>query len=228
MKPRPGETAIKLAPSILSADVARLAEQVGEAEQGGADRIHVDVMDGHFVPNLTFGPVIVKWLRRVTQLPLEVHLMITNPDQFLDDFAQAGADTLIVHQEGAIHLNRTVQQIKALGRRAGVAINPATPAVMLDEILPDLDLVLVMTVNPGFGGQQFLAGTLPKIRTIRQRIDSLGTGCELEVDGGIDHETAPLVVEAGARVLVAGSSIYGATDGVAAAMGRLRDLGGVR
>jgi ribulose-phosphate 3-epimerase len=228
MKPRPGETAIKLAPSILSADVARLAEQVGEAEQGGADRIHVDVMDGHFVPNLTFGPVIVKWLRRVTQLPLEVHLMITNPDQFLDDFAQAGADTLIVHQEGAIHLNRTVQQIKALGRRAGVAINPATPAVMLDEILPDLDLVLVMTVNPGFGGQQFLAGTLPKIRAIRQRIDSLGTGCELEVDGGIDHETAPLVVAAGARVLVAGSSIYGASDGVAAAMGRLRDLGGVR
>ena len=228
MIPRLGETAIKLAPSILSADVARLAEQVGEAEQGGADRIHVDVMDGHFVPNLTFGPVIVKWLRPVTRLPLEVHLMIDNPDQFLEAFAEAGANTLIVHQEGAIHLNRTVQQIKALGRRAGVAINPATPAVMLEEILPDLDLVLVMTVNPGFGGQHFLAGTLPKIRTIRQMIDSLGTNCELEVDGGIDHETAPLVVEAGARVLVAGSSIYGATDGVAAAMDRLRNLGGVR
>ena len=174
MIPRPGDSAIKLAPSILSADVARLAEQVGEAEQGGADRIHVDVMDGHFVPNLTFGPVIVKWLRPVTQLPLEVHLMIDNPDQFLEAFAEAGANTLIVHQEGAIHLNRTVQQIKALGRRAGVAINPATPAVMLQEILPDLDLVLVMTVNPGFGGQSFLAGTLPKIRTIRQMIDSLG------------------------------------------------------
>jgi ribulose-phosphate 3-epimerase len=225
MIPRTGETAIKLAPSILSADVARLAEQVGEAEQGGADRIHVDVMDGHFVPNLTFGPVIVEWLRPVTQLPLEVHLMIDNPDQFLEAFAEAGANTLIVHQEGAIHLNRTVQHIKSLGRRAGVAINPATPAVMLQEILPDLDLVLVMTVNPGFGGQQFLAGTLPKIRTIRQMIDSLGTRCELEVDGGIDHETAPLVVTAGARVLVAGHSIYGATEGVAAAMGRLRDLG---
>ena len=228
MIPRLDETAIKLAPSILSADVARLAEQVGEAEQGGADRIHVDVMDGHFVPNLTFGPVIVKWLRPVTRLPLEVHLMIDNPDQFLEAFAEAGANTLIVHQEGGIHLNRTVQQIKALGRRAGVAINPATPAGMLEEILPDLDLVLVMTVNPGFGGQRFLAGTLPKIRTIRQMIDSLGTSCELEVDGGIDHKTAPLVVEAGARVLVAGSSIYGAKDGVAAAMDRLRDLGGVR
>ncbi len=228
MIPRHGETAVKLAPSILSADLARLAEQVGKAEQGGADRIHVDVMDGHFVPNLTFGPVIVKWLRPVTQLPLEVHLMIANPDQFLEPFAEAGANTLIVHQEGAIHLNRTVQQIKTLGRRAGVAINPATPAVMLEEILPDLDLVLVMTVNPGFGGQHFLVGTLPKIRTIRQRIDSLGSNCELEVDGGIDHETAPLVVAAGARVLVAGSSIYGATDGVAAAMDRLRDFGGAR
>ena len=181
-------------------------------------------MDGHFVPNLTFGPVIVKWLRPVTRLPLEVHLMIDNPDQFLEAFAEAGANTLIVHQEGAIHLNRTVQQIKGLGR-AGVAINPATPAGMLEEILPDLDLVLVMTVNPGFGGQRFLAGTLPKIRTIRQMIDSLGTNCELEVDGGIDHKTAPLVVEAGARVLVAGFSIYGATDGVAAAMDRLATLG---
>jgi ribulose-phosphate 3-epimerase len=222
---RSGESTIKLAPSILSADVARLAEQVSEAEQGGADRIHVDVMDGHFVPNLTFGPVIVKWLRPVTQLPLEVHLMIDNPDQFLEAFAEAGANTLIVHQEGSIHLNRTVHEIKAMGCRAGVAINPATPAVMLEEILPDLDLVLVMTVNPGFGGQHFLAGTLPKIRNLRQRIESLGTRCELEVDGGIDHDTAPLVVAAGARVLVAGTAIYGAHDGVISAMGRLRDLG---
>ncbi len=222
--PRQAESAIKLAPSILSANAVRLAEEVHEAEQGGADRIHVDVMDGHFVPNLTFGPVIVKWLRPVTQLPLEVHLMIDNPDRFVEAFAEAGANTLIVHQEGAIHLNRTVQQIKALGCRAGVAINPATPALMLEEILPDLDLVLVMTVNPGFGGQHFLSGTLSKIGTIRKMIDSLGTPCELEVDGGIDHETAPLVVGAGARVLVAGSSIYGAEDGVSAAMARLRDL----
>ena len=202
---------VKLAPSILSADAARLGEQVAEVERAGADRIHVDVMDGHFVPNITFGPVVVRWLRPVTRLPLEVHLMIEDPDRFLDAFAEAGADTLIVHQEGAIHLNRTVQQIKALGKRAGVAINPATPAAMLEEILPDLDLVLVMTVNPGFGGQSFLPGTLAKIRTVRQMIDAIRPGCELEVDGGIDHETAPLVVEAGATVLVAGSSIYRCT-----------------
>ncbi len=218
----PGSSVVKIAPSILSADASRLAEEVSKAQQAGADRIHVDVMDGHFVPNLTFGPVIVRWLRPVTQLPLEVHLMIAHPDQFLEAFAEAGATTLIVHQEGAVHLNRTVQHIKSLGCRAGVAINPATPAVMLQEILPDLDLVLVMTVNPGFGGQAFLPGTLPKIRSIRERIDALGTACELEVDGGIDHETAPLVVAAGARVLVAGSSIYGAEDGVAAALERLR------
>jgi ribulose-phosphate 3-epimerase len=225
MIPHHGEMVVKLAPSILSADMARLGEQVAEAERAGADRIHVDVMDGHFVPNITFGPVVVRWLRPVTRLPLEVHLMISEPDKFLDAFSQAGSDTLIVHPEGAIHLNRTVQQIKALGRRAGVAINPATPAVLLEEILPDLDLVLVMTVNPGFGGQSFLNGTLAKIRTIRRMIDEVCPGCELEVDGGIDAKTAPLVVEAGARVLVAGSAIYGASNGVAAAMDRL--LGGV-
>jgi ribulose-phosphate 3-epimerase len=227
MIPRSDEIAVKIAPSILSADVARLGEQVAEAEQAGADRIHVDVMDGHFVPNLTFGPVVVRWLRPVTRLPLEVHLMIAHPNQFLDAFAEAGADTLIVHQEGAIHLNRTVQQIKALGKRAGVAINPATPAMLLEEILPDLDLVLVMTVNPGFGGQSFLAGALAKIRAIRRMIDTACPGCDLEVDGGIDQETAPCVVEAGARVLVAGSAIYGAPDGVSAAMNRLRERAGI-
>ena len=218
----PGKPAVKLAPSILSADAARLGEQVAEVERAGADRIHVDVMDGHFVPNLTFGPVVVRWLRPVTRLPLEVHLMIEHPDRFLDAFAEAGADTLIVHQEGAVHLNRTVQQIKGLGKRAGVAINPATPAGLLEEILPDLDLVLAMTVNPGFGGQSFLHGTLSKIRTLREMIDATRPGCELEVDGGIDHETAPLVIEAGATVLVAGTSIYGSPDGVAAAMKRIR------
>jgi ribulose-phosphate 3-epimerase len=226
MPTHPDEIAVKLAPSILSADVARLGEQVAEAERAGADRIHVDVMDGHFVPNLTFGPVVVERLRPVTRLLLEVHLMIAHPDQFLDAFAEAGADTLIVHQEGAIHLNRTVQHIKGLGRRAGVAINPATPAMLLEEILPDLDLVLAMTVNPGFGGQSFLAGTLPKIRTIRRMIDAARPGCELEVDGGIDEDTASLVVEAGARVLVAGSAIFGAPQGVSAAMELLRRRSG--
>ncbi len=217
------ETSVKVAPSILSADMSRLGEEVAEAERAGADRIHIDVMDGHFVPNLTLGPIVVKWLRPGSKLPFEVHLMISNPDEFLDEFAEAGSNTLIVHQEGSIHLNRTIQRIKALGRRAGVAINPATPAVTLEEILPDLDLVLVMTVNPGFGGQSFLAGTLGKIRAIRRMIDALGSPCELEVDGGIDHDTTPLAVDAGARVLVAGSSIYGASDGVAAAVRRLRE-----
>ena len=156
-------------------------------------------MDGHFVPNITFGPVVVRWLKPVTPVPLEVHLMIAEPDRYLEAFAEAGADTLIVHQEGAIHLNRTVQEIHRLGIRAGVALNPASPAVLLEEILPDLELVLVMTVNPGFGGQQFLSGMLPKIRRVRQMIDQVRPDCELEVDGGIEPHTAPLVVEAGAQ-----------------------------
>src|SRR6266704_3508216 len=159
---------IKLAPSILAADFARLGEQVVEAESAGADRIHVDVMDGHFVPNLTVGPIVVRSLRRVTRLPLEVHLMIEQPDLFLDAFAEAGADSLLVHQEGTANLHRTVQHVKGLGKRAGVVINPATPASVLDEILADVDLVLVMTVNPGFGHQHFLRNTLPKIRCVRE------------------------------------------------------------
>jgi ribulose-phosphate 3-epimerase len=213
---------IKLAPSILAADFARLGEQVREAEAAGADRIHVDVMDGHFVPNLSMGPVVVQALRPVTRLPLEVHLMIEEPDRFLDAFAQAGADSLLVHVENAVNLHRTVQHIKHLGKKAGVVLNPATSAVMLAEILPDVDLVLAMTVNPGFGGQQFIPGVLGKIARLRQMIDDVRPGADLEVDGGVEPETAPLAVGAGARVLVAGSAVFRAKDGVAAAMERLR------
>ena len=214
---------IKLAPSILAADFARLGEEVAEAEQAGADRIHVDVMDGHFVPNLSMGAPIVQSLRRVTRLPLETHLMISDPDFFLDEFVEAGSDSFLVHWEGNTNLHRTVQRIKHLGKRAGVAINPATPAAVLEEILPDLDQVLVMTVNPGFGHQHFLKSTLPKIRRVSQMIEQVNPECALEVDGGIDETTAPLVVEAGANVLVAGTSIFGANIKVADAMERLRD-----
>jgi ribulose-phosphate 3-epimerase len=214
--------AVNLAPSILAADFARLGEQVREAEQAGADRIHVDVMDGHFVPNISMGPVVVKAVRPVTRLPLEVHLMIEEPDRYLDAFAEAGADSLLVHVENNAHLNRTVQHIKQLGKKAGVVLNPATPAGALEEILPDVDLVLVMTVNPGFGGQEFLHGTLPKLRRVRAMIDSVKPGVELEVDGGIEPHTAGAAVEAGARVLVAGSAVFRSKGGVAAAMDSLR------
>ena len=213
---------VKLAPSILSADFAHLGKQVGEAEQAGADRIHVDVMDGHFVPNISMGVPIVESLRRVTRLPLEIHLMITDPDVFLDAFTEAGSDAFLVHWEGNNNLHRTLQHVKVLGKRVSVAINPATPAVVLEEVLQDVDQVLVMTVNPGFGHQRFIHTTLPKIRRVRQMIDELKPGCDLEVDGGIDATTAPLVVSAGANVLVAGSAIFGEGDGVGAAMQRLR------
>jgi ribulose-phosphate 3-epimerase len=214
--------AVKFAPSILAADFARLGDQVAEAERAGADRIHIDVMDGHFVPNLSMGAVVVESLRRVTRLPMEAHLMIFNPDFFVDEFVQAGTDSFLVHWEGNNDLSRTVQHIKALGKRVGVAINPATPAAVLEDIMPDLDQVLVMTVNPGFGHQHFLHGTLPKIGRAREMINRIKPGCGLEVDGGIDATTAALAVAAGADVLVAGSAIFNDSEGVTAAMQRLR------
>ncbi len=213
---------VKLAPSILAADFARLGEAVAEAEKAGANRIHVDVMDGHFVPNLSMGAPIVQSLRRVTRLPLETHLMITDPDFFLEEFVEAGSDSFLVHWEGNNNLHRTVHRIKDLGKRAGVAINPGTPAAVLEEILPDLDLVLVMTVNPGFGRQHFIRSTLSKIQRVRQMIERANPSCEIEVDGGIDEETAPLAAAAGAGVFVAGSSIFGSSAGVESAIKRLR------
>jgi len=214
--------AVKLAPSILAADFAHLGDQVAEAERAGADRIHVDVMDGHFVPNLSMGPPVINSLRRVTRLPLEAHLMISNPDLFVDEFAQVGTDSLLVHWEGNNDLSRTVQRIKALGKQVGVAINPATSATVLEEIIQDIDQVLVMTVNPGFGHQHFLHTMLPKIKRAREIIDRIKPGCHLEVDGGIDAKTAALTVAAGADVLVAGSAIFNNSESITSAMERLR------
>ena len=216
------EDIIKIAPSILAADFARLGEQVAEAERAGADRIHIDVMDGHFVPNLSMGAPIVASLRRVTHLSLETHLMISNPDSYLDEFVEAGSDSFLVHWEGNVNLHRTVHRIKSLGKRVGVAINPATPAAVLEEILQEVDQVLVMTVDPGFGHQHFLHTTKPKIRRVRQMIERIKPGCDLEVDGGIDAETAREAVEAGANVLVAGTSVFGDCEGVAAGVKSLR------
>lgn len=217
---------IKIAPSILSADFMRLGEQVQAAEAAGADRVQIDVMDGRFVPNITFGAIAVASLRPLTRLTLEAHLMVESPEDFIEPFAKAGADTIIVHQETTPHLHRAIQQIHSLGKKAGVAINPSTPAVLMSEVLASLQLVLVMTVNPGFGGQDFIPETLGKIRQVRNAIRQRGLRCEVEVDGGINEETARLVVEAGADVLVAGSAVYGDKDGVAAAIRNLLEKAG--
>jgi ribulose-phosphate 3-epimerase len=201
-----------IAPSILTSDLGRLAEEVAQVEAAGADWIHVDVMDGCFVPNITFGPAIVEHVRKLTKLPIDVHLMIVEPDRHLDAFARAGADVLSVHVEAARHLQRTLSHIRSLGKRAGAVLNPHTSEETLRWVLADLDLVLVMTVNPGFGGQAFLPGVVPKIRRVRELIDASGHPIDLEVDGGVSPTTAKTVVDAGARVLVAGNAIFGNKD----------------
>ena len=225
MADRPGRRTgvkIEIVPSILSADAGRLKEQVEEAERAGADRIQVDVMDGHFVPNLTFGPNVVEAVRRATSLPIEAHLMVERPELFLEAFAKAGATFIEVQVEATTSLYRTVQTIKELGAKAGVAINPATPVDALREIVPYIDLVNVMTVEPGFGGQKFISSSPDKVRRVR----ALAAGFEIEVDGGIDARTAHLVVGAGATVLVAGNSVYGNKAGVAAGIRAIRDAVG--
>jgi ribulose-phosphate 3-epimerase len=215
--------AIGIVPSVLSADFTRLGDQVREAEEAGAQRIQVDVMDGHFVPNITMGPLIVNAVRRCTTLPVEAHLMISNPEQYIEEFAKAGADVIIVHQEVTPHLHRIIQQIKAAGKWAGIALTPSTPIIMLEDILSMLDMALIMTVNPGFGGQKFIPETLPKIRRLREMIDQQELHCDIEVDGGINETSVPLVVQAGANLLVAGSAVYNEHESVAEAIARLRN-----
>lgn len=216
------ETRIKIAPSILSADFGRLAEQVAEAEHAGADYVHVDIMDGHFVPNITMGPLVVNAVRRATSLPVDVHMMIESPERYVDEFVGAGADIVTVHVEACTHLHRVVHQIRESGAKAGAALNPGTPPSAVDEVLTDLDQVLVMTVNPGFGGQAFIHGVVDKIRRVREQIDSRRLPVDLEVDGGISAATARTAVDAGARVLVAGSAIYNDTQSVGEAISALR------
>ena len=203
---------VQIAPSLLSADFAALGEAIAKAERGGADLIHVDVMDGHFVPNITIGPPVVKSLKRVSRLPLDVHLMIEQPDRYIEAFVTAGAASVTVHAEAVVHLHRTVHFIKSLGARAGVALNPATPVTAIEEIAGDLDYVLVMTVNPGFGGQTFIPRSESKVRAVRAILDGAGSRAPIEVDGGIDVTTAPRIVAAGADVLVAGHAVFGSPD----------------
>ncbi|HZR44185.1 MAG TPA: ribulose-phosphate 3-epimerase [Ktedonobacteraceae bacterium] len=213
---------IQLVPSILSADFTRLGDQVREAEAAGARRIQIDVMDGHFVPNITMGPMVVEAVRRCTTATLEAHLMITNPQEYIETFAEAGADVIIVHQEVCPHLHRVVKQIKDAGKKAGVALNPSTPIFMLQDMFTFLDLILVMTINPGFGGQEFIPETLPKIAHLRQIINQHNLPCDIEVDGGINVHTIPQVVQAGANLLVAGSAVYNNKETVEQAISNLQ------
>ena len=214
---------IKLAPSILSADFARLGEQIDEVARAGADYIHVDVMDGHFVPNITIGAPVVASIRPVTSLPLDVHLMIERPERYISDFVKAGADIITVHVEASHHLDGTIRAIRESGAKAGVSLNPPTPLSAVDGLIHHVDLVLIMSVNPGFGGQAFIPETLPRIANMRKMIDSRKPGVELEVDGGINADNAPEIVEAGADVLVAGNSVFRAEEGISGAMQRLRE-----
>src|SRR5205823_10154092 len=211
---------IGIVPSILPADFTRLGEQVREAQAAGAERIQIDIMDGHFVPNITMGPMVVEAVRRCTSLPLEAHLMITNPEQYIEEFARAGADVIIVHQEVSPHLHRLIQQIKNAGRQAAIALTPSTPVFMLEDVLSLLDMVLIMTVNPGFGGQDFIPETLPKIARIRQTIIQRNLQCDVEVDGGIHEATVRQVVQAGANLLVTGSAVFNQHEAVALAIDR--------
>ena len=213
---------IKIAPSILSADFSKLGDEVRAVEQGGADWIHIDVMDGNFVPNITVGPLIVESLRKVTELPLDVHLMIQNPDQFIGEFASAGADIISVHVESCPHLHRTVQLIKEQDIKAGVVLNPATAVFHLDEIIEEVDMVLLMSVNPGFGGQKFIPQALDKVQLLRQTLDESGVDIDIEVDGGVKTDNAGSLKKAGANVLVAGSAIFNSED-YQAAIQTLRD-----
>ncbi|KRG13516.1 ribulose-phosphate 3-epimerase [Lederbergia galactosidilytica] len=203
---------MKIAPSILSADFTKLGEEVKEVEAAGADYIHIDVMDGHFVPNITMGPLVVSAVKKVTKLPLDVHLMIEHPEQYIHEFAQAGADIITVHVEADRHIHRTLQEIKKLGVKSGVVLNPATPATMIENILEEIDMVLLMTVNPGFGGQTFINAVLPKIGEVQRMIQAKNLDVDIEVDGGIDTQTAKICKEAGANVFVAGSAIFGRAD----------------
>ncbi len=213
---------VQIFPSILSADFRCLGQQIAEVEQAGADRIHVDVMDGRFVPNITIGPLVVEAARKSTSLPLDVHLMMVEPERYLADFASAGADIILVHQEACPHLHRTVEQIKQLDKQAGVVLNPSTPITSLEEVIDLLDQVLIMSVNPGFGGQRFIGSSTRKVRRLQQLLQERGAQAAIEIDGGIDPTTAPAVVAAGASLLVAGSAIFGAPGGPGEGLRRLR------